>query len=69
MGTVSVIIPSRKETFLNRTIQDIQEKFRGDYEIIVILDGGFAEPVEKVRYIYNKAAKGMRTTINQGHLS
>lgn len=66
METVSVIIPSRKETFLDRTIQDIREKFKGDYEIIVVLDGGWAEPLEGVKYIYNKEPKGMRTAINQG---
>lgn len=65
MGSVSVIIPSRKEEFLDRTIQDIKEKFKGDYEIIVTLDGGWADPVEGVRYIYNKEAKGMRAAINQ----
>src|SRR3989344_8740221 len=65
MGTVSVIIPSRNERFLNQTIFDIQKKFRGDYEIIVTLDGAWEEPVEGVRYIYNKESKGMRTAINQ----
>lgn len=65
MGTVSVIIPSRSERFLDRTIQDIQEKFLGSYEIIVSLDGEWAEPVKGVKYIYNKQAKGMRTAINQ----
>lgn len=63
---LSVIIPSRKETFLDRTIQDIQKKFKGNYEIIVVLDGGWAEPLKGVKYIYNEQAKGMRTAINQG---
>jgi glycosyltransferase involved in cell wall biosynthesis len=65
MGSVSVIIPSRNEEFLNRTIQDIQEKFTGDYEIIVTLDGGWVEPIKGVKYIYNEMARGMRTSINQ----
>lgn len=65
MGTVSVIIPSRRELYLNQTILEIQKKFRGPYEIIVTLDGSWAEPVKGVRYIYNKEAKGMRTAINQ----
>ena len=65
MASISVIIPSRSERFLNRTIRDIQNKFRGPYEIIVTLDGAWAEPVKGVRYIYNKEAKGMRTAINQ----
>lgn len=62
----SVIIPSRKEYFLDQTIYDIQKKFKGTYEIIVILDGAWAKPVKGVRYIYNENAKGMRTAINQG---
>ena len=61
----SIIIPSRRERFLDQTIADIQKKFKGTYEIIVTLDGGWAEPVKGVRYIYNKNAKGMRTAINQ----
>lgn len=65
MDSVSVIIPSRCERFLDQTILDIQKKFRGPYEIIVTLDGGWAQPIKGVRYIYNKEAKGMRTAINQ----
>lgn len=65
MESVSVIIPSRREQFLNQTIFDVQRKFKGDFEIIVTLDGEWAEPVEGVSYIYNKEAKGMRTAINQ----
>lgn len=61
----SVIIPSRNERFLDQTIADIQKRFAGTYEIIVVLDGAWAEPVQGVRYIYNKKAKGMRTAINQ----
>ncbi len=62
---VSVIIPSRRERFLNETIRDLQKNLRGDYEIIVTLDGANEERLEGVRYIYNKKAKGMRTAINQ----
>jgi len=61
----SVIIPSRREKFLDKTILDIQKKFKRSYEIIVVLDGEWAEPVNGVHYIYNKVAKGMRTAINQ----
>jgi glycosyltransferase involved in cell wall biosynthesis len=62
---VSVIIPSRKERFLNKTILDIQKKFWGEFEIIVTLDGADAPRIDGVRYLYNKEAKGMRTAINQ----
>lgn len=66
---VSVIIPARKERLLNQTIREIQTKFKGEFEIIVILDGGDADRIDGVRYIYNKEAKGMRTAINQGVVS
>jgi len=65
MNKVSVIIPARKEPYLNRTIKEIQEKFKGAYEIIVTLDGENADRLDGVAYIYNKEALGMRTAINQ----
>src|SRR3989338_1628295 len=61
----SVIIPSRKERFLDQTILEIKKKFKGTYEIIVVLDGEWAEPITGVKYIYNKKSKGMRTAMNQ----
>jgi glycosyltransferase involved in cell wall biosynthesis len=61
---VSIIIPARREKFLNKTIFDIQQK--SDVEIIVVLDGEDAPRIEGVKYIYNPEAKGMRTAINQG---
>lgn len=53
---LSIIIPSRTEKFLNRTIQDILEKATGEIEIIPILDGYDDvkyEPVidKRVRYV------------------
>jgi len=63
---ISVIIPSRNELYLNKTIEDIKVKFVSDYEIIVILDGADSERIEGVKYIYNKEPRGMRTAINQG---
>jgi glycosyltransferase involved in cell wall biosynthesis len=65
MERVSVIIPARNEEFLKHTIQDIQAKFKGPFEIIVVLDGDGEEPVAGVRYIHNPKPKGMRTAINQ----
>lgn len=62
---VSVIIPARKERYLNKTIEGLKENLKGDYEIIVTLDGEDEKRIEGVRYIYNKESKGMRTAINQ----
>lgn len=65
MEGVSVIIPARRERFLDKTILDVQKKFRGDFEIIVTLDGWWSPPINGVSYIHNKEARGMRTAINQ----
>jgi glycosyltransferase involved in cell wall biosynthesis len=60
---VSAIIPARKEKYLNKTILEIQEKM--NCEIIVVLDGYWAEPIVGIKYIHNEKSKGMRTAINQ----
>ena len=65
MEDISVVIPARKERWLDKTINEIKTKFGGKYEIIVILDGNDAKRIEGVRYIYNEKPKGMRTAINQ----
>lgn len=43
---LSIIIPSRKEKFLNKTIKDVLENATGDIEIIPVLDG--YEPEELI---------------------
>jgi glycosyltransferase involved in cell wall biosynthesis len=63
---ISIIIPSRNEQYLDRTIIDIQENAGGVIEIIAIMEGYRTEPINGVKYIYNEEAKGMRTAINQG---
>lgn len=65
MGSVSVIIPSRKERYLNQTIREISQKLKGDFEIIVILDGADEERLPGVKYIHNPNSVGMRGSINQ----
>lgn len=63
---VSIIIPSRKERFLDLTIEGLRDNLRGDYEIVVTLDGKPKSDLpDGVEYIYNKEPKGMRTAINQ----
>ena len=44
MTDLSILIPARNEMFLSRTIRDITEHARGDYEIIAVLDGAWADP-------------------------
>ena len=63
---ISIIIPSRSEKYLNRTIKDIQAKAKGDIEIIVVLDGQDEKRLEGVKYIYHPKPIGMKYAINSG---
>lgn len=68
-GLVSVLIPSRNEQFLHKTVDDILKKATGEIEIIVVLDG-YWPPIEEINsdgrviYIHRSVARGMRDAIN-----
>lgn len=65
---VSVLIPSRRETFLSETIEDIYTNFTGDFEVIVMLDGYWPDPPIEDKHnltlIHSSIPKGMRNAIN-----
>lgn len=66
---ISVIIPSRNELYLNKTIEDLLNKSTEKIEVIVILDGYWADEIiedERVHYIHYTKSKGMRRAINDG---
>lgn len=68
---LSVVIPSRNEQFLHKTIKDILEKATQDVEVIAVLDG-YWPPYEemlsddRVHYIHYSESIGMRGAINAG---
>ena len=66
---LSILVPSRNEEFLGRTIQDIIEHAEGNFEIIVILDGYLPSPAlptdPRVTVIYNPVSVGQRAGTNQ----
>lgn len=66
---LSILIPSRNEMFLARTVQEILEKKRGKTEIIVHLDGEWANPGipdhPDVTIIYSPEAIGQRAGTNK----
>lgn len=70
MPDVSIIVPSRNEPYLWKTVKDLLQKSQADIEVIVILDGYWPNDVlvndERVIIIHNGTAKGMRGAINQG---
>ncbi len=66
--SVSIIIPSRNEKYLSKTIDDIYSKATEDIEVIVVLDGPTQYPVTSysdVKVIDNPEPIGIRPSINQ----
>ena len=69
MAELSILIPSRNEMFLRRTVEDILQNIEGDTEIIAILDGAWPESGipdnKRVRLVYNPESIGQRAATNQ----
>jgi glycosyltransferase involved in cell wall biosynthesis len=70
MIKLSVVIPSYKDPYLNKTIMDLLENSElGDaLEIVVVCDGYWAIPIDdkRVRYVHLGQNRGMRGAINAG---
>lgn len=66
---LSILIPARSEQFLARTVEDLLKNMRGNTEIIVVLDGAWADPPliphERLTVVYNNKAVGQRAATNQ----
>ena len=70
MTDLSVIIPSRNEMFLTRTIENVLENIRSNTEIIAICDGAWPDPPVKdhprVTLVYHSEPIGQRGGVNEG---
>ena len=70
MQDLSVIIPSRNEMFLQRTIEDVLENAECGTEVIAILDGYWpASPLPdhpKVTIVHHTESIGQRAATNEG---
>jgi len=68
MKDLSILIPSRNEMFLARTIEDILQNIEADTEVIAVLDGAWADPPlpqhERVNVIHVPEAVGQRAATN-----
>ena len=68
MKDLSILIPSRNEMFLKRTVEDALEHMEADTEIIAVLDGQWADPVleqhDRVNLIHTGEAVGQRAGAN-----
>lgn len=67
-GLVSIIVPSRNETFLAPTVRDLLTNATGPIEVIVVLDGYWPNPAlpadPRLHIIHKGRAEGMRPAIN-----
>ena len=67
---LSIIIPSRNEMFLSHTVENLLANLRGNTEIIVILDGAWADPgvpdAPNITVVYHNESIGQRGAQNEG---
>ena len=66
---VSVLIPSRNEIFLEKTVEEVLKKAEGEIEVIIILDGYWtpkpiAEKDPRVHVLHRGVGKGLRNGLN-----
>lgn len=65
---LSILIPSRNEQFLKNTVDDILTNIEADTEVIVGLDGAWANPPlvqdDRVNIIYEPVSIGQRAITN-----
>lgn len=71
--SLSVIIPSRSDTYLQKTVDDLLAKATGEIEVIVSCDGVWPNPMlkedKRLRVIHQGTVhdnRGMRAAINAG---
>ena len=66
---LSILIPARNEEFLARTVEDILANIRANTEIIVVLDGEWADPPikqhDRLTVIHYPESIGQRAATNQ----
>ena len=66
---LSVVIPSYKDQYLNKTIQEILDNAGVEVEVIAVLDGYWRPDIvvdKRVRYVHLGKNVGMRRAINAG---
>lgn len=70
---LSIIIPSRSDQYLQKTVDDLLNKAEGEVEVIVVYDGRWADPIlrddPRVIQVHHGEVHnnlGMRESINAG---
>lgn len=67
MSIVSIVIPSRNEKYLEKTVEDVFDKAAGEIEVIVVIDGANNFPLPKTRrglkFIKKSKSEGLRPAL------
>ena len=72
MPNTSIIVPSRNELFMKKTVDDLFAKAWDDFEVILVLDGYWPEPDQmpvnrpNLTILHLPEKVGMRPAINAG---
>lgn len=70
MSDLTVVIPALNEEFLQRTIDDVLRKAKGDTEVIAILDGYWPDEGikqhPKLTVVHHEEPSGQRQSVNEG---
>jgi len=70
MDKVSIIVPSRKEQYLQNTVSSLLDRAGEDVEVIIVLDGYWPDPPlgedDRIKIVHFPEARGMRHAINSG---
>lgn len=68
MRELSILIPARNEQWLSKTVEDILAAIEADTEVIVVLDGAWADPAvpqhDRVNVVYLPESIGQRAATN-----
>jgi len=72
-GMLTVVIPSREDSYLVKTVEDLLDNARGPVEVVIVLDGywpkGYVWDDDRVVVVHIGSSKnplGMRACINTG---
>lgn len=66
---LSILIPARNEMFLAKTVENLLQNIRGNTEILVALDGAWANPAlkddKRLTIVYFGVSQGQRAATNR----
>jgi len=73
MTKTTIVIPARHELYLERCIENIYQNATGEFEVIVVLDDYWPDPIlsdrKNLTIVHRSKRRGMRAAINTAALT